>query len=120
MQPEGRLSYGSYRFMGKRQRLVEDWLLNTPRHAPVGTVLGVVKYYFPGQEKMPKGKGGSHYVVKDIKLTQYQHLGFDPLGIFVIPVKGGKRVKGRYLQTLAKAIVLLNSEEYPNIDTSIL
>ena len=94
--------------MSQREKLLERWLNNTPKDAPVEEVKGVVNYYF--SESKVEGRRGSHnIVVRDRRLRNRGEFG--PLGRFEIPVKGGQRVKGVYLAMLAKAVEIVNEED---------
>jgi len=77
--------------------------------APKKTVEAVLERYFQGQFQYHK-----HLVVTDHRLAG--HLGFGPNGEFTVPVKGGQKVKGWYLRTLAKAVIVLNPEEFPDVE----
>lgn len=92
--------------MGKREKRVQTWLNNPPRDAPIDEVEAILKYYF--RDKL-RTKTGSHRVVRDKRLATYA--GFGPLGEFTIPIKGGQRVKGCYLQILARAIQIIEEVE---------
>jgi hypothetical protein len=92
--------------MGQREKLVQAWLNNPPKDAPIHEVEAILKYYFKGKLRT---KTGSHRVVRDERLAN--SAGFEPFGQFSIPIKGGQRVKGRYLQDLARAIQIIETIE---------
>lgn len=92
--------------MGQRERRVQTWLTNPPKDAPFDEVKAVLSYYFSG--KIQK-KSSSHIVVRDERLKGYSE--FDPYGEFVISKKGGQRVLGYQLQTLARAIQIITETE---------
>jgi hypothetical protein len=92
--------------MGKRERLLERWRDDPPKDAPVDTVNAVIDYFFP--DSRVKAHRGSHIVIKDERLKNKGEFG--PLGRFEIPVSGGQKVKGVYLQILAHAIDVLEKE----------
>jgi len=89
--------------MGRAERRVQKWLNSPPKDAHVEEVKAILKRYFQGKFRF---KSGSHIVVRDDRLAPYS--GFDPFGEFAIPVKGGQRVKGYYLQRLARAVQIIN------------
>lgn len=89
--------------MGKRDKLLERWRTNTPRDAPIDEVEGVIDYFFG--DSRAKGRRGSHIVIRDDRLRNKGEFG--PLGRIEIPVKGGQRVKGIYLERLIRAIDIL-------------
>ena len=88
--------------MARADRRIRNWLKNAPTEAPVEQVRSALKRYFPNQYDE---KAGSHIVVWDERLKG--HEGFGPGGDFSIPVKGGQKVKGFYLERLAKAIQII-------------
>jgi hypothetical protein len=92
--------------MGKREKLVQKWLTNPPKDAPVDQVEAILRHYF--RDKL-RTKTGSHRVVRDERLAIYA--GFEPNGQFSIAIKGGQRVLGCYLQTLARAIQIIEEIE---------
>lgn len=92
--------------MGQREKRVQTWLTNPPKDAPIDQVEAILKYYF--RDKLRK-KTGSHRVVRDERLAN--SAGFEPFGEFSIPIKGGQRVKGCYLQVLARAIQIIEELE---------
>lgn len=90
--------------MGKRDRLLTKWRDNPPTDAPVDEVEAVINYFFSGSRV--KGRPGSHnLIIRDDRLKDKGEFG--PLGRLEIPVKGGQKVKGIYLQKLAQAIDIL-------------
>lgn len=92
--------------MGQREKRVQTWLTNPPKHAPIEEVEAVLRFYFPGRLRK---KTGSHRVVRDERLATYS--GFEPYGEFTISVVGGQRVKGYQLQILARAIQIIEEIE---------
>jgi hypothetical protein len=92
--------------MGKADKRLRNWLENAPTDAPVDQVRSVLKRYFPQGHKE---KPGSHIVAWDQSLIGRE--GFGPTGDFTIPVKGGQRVKGYYLERLARAIKIIAETE---------
>lgn len=95
--------------MSQRQKRLEKWLNNPPKDAPIEEVDGILKYYFPDQTK--DKKRGSHTVrIKHDALKKHPNYG--PDGGFDIPIKGGQKVKGKYLKLLAQAIELLSELEH--------
>lgn len=91
--------------MARREKVVQTWLTNTPRYAPVDQVEAILDYYFPGQVR----KRSSHRVVNDARLAP--HPGFEPNGEFTVCITGGQRVKGLYLERLARAIQIIQEIE---------
>ncbi len=90
--------------MSRRERKIQSWLENPPTDAPVDEVEAVVKYYFP-QSRLPNRRGSHNIVIEDDRLKGFGDFG--PLGQLQIPVKGGQKVKGVYLQKLAEAIEVI-------------
>jgi hypothetical protein len=90
--------------MPSRKKKLERWKYNTPTDAPLDNVLPVINYYFGKYEQK-----GSHIVIKDDRLVE---CGFTEIaGILTIPVKGGQKVRGQYLQDLVLAIEAVTREE---------
>jgi len=92
--------------MGRLEKRINKWLNSPPFDAPAEEVQAVLKSHFPGRFRR---KPGSNIVVRDERL-RFSH-GFEPFGEFTIPVSGGQRVKGRYLQRLARAIRIIEELE---------
>jgi len=88
--------------MSRIDKRYAKWLNNTPTDVPINEVKAILKRFFPEQFKQ---NGTSHIVVQDDLLIGKP--GYGPLGDFSIPIKGGKRVKGRYLKNLVNTIELL-------------
>ena len=92
--------------MGHLEKTLEKWRRNPPTHAPIDKVVAAIKRWLPGRfERKP----GSHMVIRDTRLASFE--GFGPFGELTIPVAGGQRVKGRYLQRLARAIEIVEELE---------
>ncbi len=92
--------------MGRAEKRLQKWLDNPPKDAPVDEVRAVLDRHFHGKIR---SASGSHIVVADERLAHYS--GFEPFGEFAIPVKGGQRVKGYYLQRLARAVKIAEELE---------
>jgi len=92
--------------MGKTEKRLKAWLNNPPTEEGVDAVHAVLKRYFPGKFE---SKGGSHIVLRDERLAVFS--GFEPYGELSIPIKGGRRVKRRYLQRLAQAVEIVTELE---------
>lgn len=92
--------------MSQREKLLYAWLNNTPVSAPKHEVFGVLDHFFADEYTQ---LGGSHIVVTSLRLKGVP--GADALGCITIPLSGGQKVKGRYLNNLAKAIDYLRSVE---------
>ncbi|OPL16347.1 MAG: hypothetical protein AVO38_08335 [delta proteobacterium ML8_D] len=94
--------------MGKRDRKLERWKNNPPIDAPVDDVKAMVRFFFPGSEK-PRQSGSHNIVIKHERLKGLRDYG--PLGRLMIPVSGGQKVKGCYLQLLALAIEIISEDQ---------
>lgn len=92
--------------MRKADRLLKKWSVDIPREAYRKDVENLLNNYFSGQWDH---KSGSHIVVRCEKLKTFQD--YKPYGEISIPVKGGTKIKGRYVKELIKAIKLLNLSE---------
>ena len=79
---------------------------NPPTDTPKDSVISLLDRFFNGQYEF---KSGSHIVVRDDRLKDLPDYG--PDGSFDIPIKGGQRVKGYYLNRLARTIRLLEEME---------
>ena len=88
--------------MAKADKRLKKWLTNPPKEAPKEQVLAILQRFIPGQCKK---KSGSHIVCQDDRLKNHPECG--PNGDFDIAVKGGQKVKGLYLERLARIIVFL-------------
>jgi hypothetical protein len=93
-------------YMSRLRKRLQIWLTDPPTDAPIDEVEGIIKRYFQGKVE---SKSGSHRVIRDERLAG--HAGFEPFGEFSIPVKGGRRVKGHYLQRLARAVQIIERVE---------
>ena len=82
------------------------WEKNPPTDTPKDSVISLLDRFFNGQYEF---KSGSHIVVRDDRLKDLPDYG--PDGSFDIPIKGGQRVKGYYLNRLARTIRLLEEME---------
>jgi hypothetical protein len=89
--------------MSKREKLLDKWRRNAPTAEPVDKVLAVIDHFFAQAEV--NWQGGSHIIIEDQRLKGID--GFDALGHFEIPVRGGQKVIGKYLERLVKAIDIL-------------
>ncbi len=78
--------------MSKREKTIFKWLNNTPTEEKLETVLGIIEYYFESYRQK-----GSHIIVKDMRLAE-QGLSLN------FAIKNGQKVKGFYLQRIAKLI----------------
>lgn len=76
------------------------WKRNTPREVNRNEVEAVLNYFFEGKYRWD---GTSHIVVQHDELIDE----YPPYGEIAIPCKGGKRIKGRYIKELMRAIELL-------------
>ena len=94
--------------MGKRDKNLERWRDNPPTDAPVAEVKAMVDYFFPGADNTGQ-RGSHHIVVRHERLKGIRDYG--PLGRLMIPVAGGKKVKGCYLHLLAIAIGIINDDQ---------
>jgi len=73
-------------------------------------VRAVIDYFFGDLRQA--GRRGSHIIIKDERL---KNIGpFGALGRFEIPVVGGQKVKGFYLQRLVNAIDALDASGEEN------
>lgn len=94
--------------MAKREKKLKKWEENPPKEAPIDEVNAIIEYHFPGI--LDNKKRGSHSVrIKNKALIGKQNFG--PDGGFDVPIKGGQKVKGIYLQKLAIAIKILQEIE---------
>ncbi|PWI46402.1 hypothetical protein CEE45_16980 [Candidatus Heimdallarchaeota archaeon B3_Heim] len=99
------------------KRLVKSLLQKSERGEKVGEltvdeVLNIVKNYFERYER----KKGSHIKVQDQRLKKFkEHFPDDELfslnGEFIIPTKGGKKVKQWYVKRLLEAIEIIQLME---------
>lgn len=99
------------------KKLVNSLLQKSERGEKVGEltvdeVLNIVKNYFEQYER----KKGSHIKVQDRRLKKYKELfphdmTFSPNGEFIIPTKGGKKVKQWYVKRLLEAIEIIQFME---------
>jgi len=88
--------------MSRADKKIDKWLKNTPTDEPVSSVEAIIKRFFSGQYSRPSG---SHIVIQDDRLKGLPDYG--PAGDFNVAVKGGQKVKGKYLKRLAFTIKLL-------------
>lgn len=88
--------------MGKAEKRLTAWRENPPVDVPISEVRAVLKRHFPNGYKE---KAGSHIIVRHEKLEGFGDFGHR--GEFSIPVKGGQKVKGRYLKRLVAAVDIL-------------
>ena len=88
--------------MGKAQKLFKKWSENIPTDARVQEVETLLNHYFNGLWNQQKT---SHIVVRCEELKTLQD--YQPYGEISVPVKGGQKVKGRYIKELIKAIGIL-------------
>jgi len=90
--------------MGQRDKRLEKWRTKPPKEAPVHEVEAVVDYYFP--DSRVKGVRGSHSIkIRDRRLVNRGEFG--RFGQLEIPVSGGQKVKGVYLEKLAIAVEII-------------
>ncbi len=94
--------------MKKAEKLFDKWSENLPKEARIQEVKTLLNSYFEGQWDHD---GTSHIVVRCDKLKTLPD--YQPFGEITVPVKGGQKVKGRYIKSLTKAINdLRESGEY--------
>ena len=88
--------------MAKVDKTLDKWLNNTPTDEPLKKVKAIIERFFSGQHSQDSS---SHIVRQDDSLKGIPEYG--PAGDFTVCVKGGQKVKGRYLKRLALTIELL-------------
>jgi len=88
--------------MAKVDKILDKWLNNTPTDESIERVRAIIERFFSGQHSQ---SSGSHIIIQDDRLKGFHDYG--PAGDFAVVVKGGQRVKGRYLKRLAMTIKLL-------------
>jgi len=88
--------------MGKAQKLFEKWADNAPKEVRVQDVKTFLNHFFPD---MWNHERTSHIVVRCEALKVFPE--YQPYGEISVPVKGGKRVKGLYVDRLIKAVCLM-------------
>jgi hypothetical protein len=89
--------------MSKAEKKLNRWLTNPPIDEPVKSVRAFIQRYFAEQWRW---EGGSHIVIEDERLKGHEFVG--PACDFTVPVKGGQKVKGRYLRRLAILVKYLD------------
>lgn len=102
------------------EQIVHAWQTTRPREVAAALVWKVVLHYFPASE-IRKTSGSHHHLViwpesralAKVRGSNYFEP-FNQYGEFLIPISGGKRVKGFYLQDLVRAIAV--KENYDEIN----
>jgi len=89
--------------VSKIEKVLEHWRRRPPE-VRRDEVLSVLKHC--GFEV--DTKRGSHILVRHSKLIGRS--GYDALGGFIFPGKGGQRVKGAYLKDILQAIDIITEE----------
>ncbi len=92
--------------MGKAEKLLDKWDGNIPKEARVRDVETFLNHFFNG---MWDQEGSSHIVVRCGALMGFPD--YQPYGEISVPVKGGKKVKGRYIKSLVRAVHLIQDLE---------
>lgn len=82
--------------MTKADKVLSRWLNNPPKDERIDKVKAFLDRHFGENWRW---EGGSHIIAADERLIDHDLTG--PAGDFSVPVKGGQKVKGRYLKRLA-------------------
>lgn len=99
--------------MPRHERTLSEWATKPPTGAPIRELLSLAEHF---ELRIDNPKGGSHYLLIDERLSEFQYSehsrGCGNLDVrnnrYSIPTCHGKKVKGRYLKTVAKFIQFLS------------